>query len=388
MPIVCGVTSPNQSYASDAGFEAASALAERASLGPVHVVVASAEHAVGAGGFADALIRTAAEQAADMLVVAAGAGAATTIDRLAHDVTVPLLVVRDATPFVAWGAGRRSLRAVLGWDATATTAAAVEPLVALRRAGRIDVEVVHVYFPDEAARRYGVRIGSMVEPSAELEALLRRDIAHDLGELAGAGAVEITLARGLGHIGDPLLERAESSATDLVVVGNHHRDGLRRLSSVAARVLHEASISVLLVPLRPDAALDRAPGFNTAVVATDGSAFANRAIPYAYRLVPDSGEVHLVQVVAADESADDRALIEALLRLRPPGRPTARTIAHVVRDRDPAHAIATAAERIGADVVCIASHGRVGVARILIGSVTDRLLHVCRRPVLVLHPVE
>jgi nucleotide-binding universal stress UspA family protein len=39
-------------------------------------------------------------------------------------------------------------------------------------------------------------------------------------------------------------------------------------------------------------------------------------------------------------------------------------------------------------VVCIASHGRAGISRALIGSVTDRLLHMCRRPVLVLHPVE
>jgi nucleotide-binding universal stress UspA family protein len=124
-----------------------------------------------------------------------------------------------------------------------------------------------------------------------------------------------------------------------------------------------------------------------AVVATDGSAFANHAVPYAYRLVPENGEVHLVRVVGAGEDVDDRALLDDLMTLRPRARAT-RTFPHVVRDRDPAHGIAIAAEQVGADVVCIASHGRAGITRAVIGSVTDRLLHVCRRPVLVVHPVD
>jgi len=352
MSILCAVLSRAPGGAPDPALEAARAIAGRVGLDPPRVVTSEAA-----------------------------------LERLAHDATEPLLVVRDPAPFLAWGQGRGPLRAVLGWDDTATTAAALEPLVTLRRAGPVDVEVVHVYYPDEVAARYGLHVESLVEPSPRLEALLRRDVAHQLGELPGDGALAITPAIGLGRIGDHLLERAEASAADLVVVGNHHRGGLRRLSSVAARVLADARTSLLLVPLRPDAALDHAPRFETAVVATDGSAFANRAIPYAYRLIPGCGEVHLIRVVGSDEQVDDHTLIEGLLRLRPSGRPDTRTVAHVVRDGDPAHAIATTAERVGADVVCIASHGRAGVLRVLIGSVTDRLLHLCRRPVL-LHPVE
>jgi nucleotide-binding universal stress UspA family protein len=36
--------------------------------------------------------------------------------------------------------------------------------------------------------------------------------------------------------------------------------------------------------------------------------------------------------------------------------------------------------------VCIASHGRTGLTRALMGSVADKLLRACRRPVLILRP--
>jgi nucleotide-binding universal stress UspA family protein len=371
MSIVCGISARTPG----AG-EAARAL-QAAGLGPLFTI--DLDHARDA---AEVLFAAAAAHRAELLVVAAGPHPDDVVKHVAHRASVPLLVVRDPEPFVRWGS-ERPLRAVFGWDDTATTAAALEPLVALRQHGPVDVEVVHVYFPDDTGRRYGIRVRSMVEPTSEIEALLGRDIAHQLGEVPGAGAVKITPALGLGHIGEHLLEHATTA--DLITVGTHHRGGLRRLSSVAERVLDDAHAAVLLVPLRADAHTLAAPDFQVAVVATDGSAFANRAIPYAYRLVPD-GEVHLVRVVENDARVDDAALKANLMALRPDS--STRTVAHVVHDRDPAHAIAVTAEQLGADVVCIASHARAGIARVLIGSVVDRLLHVCRRPVLVLHPAE
>jgi nucleotide-binding universal stress UspA family protein len=44
------------------------------------------------------------------------------------------------------------------------------------------------------------------------------------------------------------------------------------------------------------------------------------------------------------------------------------------------------AERIGADVVVVASHGRTGIKRTLMGSVSSLLVERASRPVLVIHP--
>lgn len=48
-----------------------------------------------------------------------------------------------------------------------------------------------------------------------------------------------------------------------------------------------------------------------------------------------------------------------------------------------AERIADLAETGQFDLVVIGSKGRNAVSRVLIGSVTDRVVHICRRPVLV-----
>ena len=49
----------------------------------------------------------------------------------------------------------------------------------------------------------------------------------------------------------------------------------------------------------------------------------------------------------------------------------------------PAEALSDAAETRDCSMVVIGSRGRGGVARVLLGSVADRLVHICKRPVLV-----
>jgi len=300
---------------------------------------------------------------------------------------VPLLVARDPRPFEAWASGSRPLRVLIGWADDTASEAALATVVTWRRAGPVDVVLAYVYYPDEAAARYGVHAASMVEPTPALEQLIVRDIAHRVGELPGTGEVAIVPKLGLGRLADHLMELADAREVDVIAAGHHHHGGLRRLSSVAERVVGDARQSVLLAPITPEAPLAEHPQVRVVVAATDGSPLGNHAVPYAYALAPEGGEVHLVNVIGRHASVDDAARTAELLALGR-GHERAHTSAHVVRDDDPARAIAHVAERLGADVVCIASHGRTAVARVLFGSVTDRLLHLCRRPVLVLHPSE
>jgi nucleotide-binding universal stress UspA family protein len=51
---------------------------------------------------------------------------------------------------------------------------------------------------------------------------------------------------------------------------------------------------------------------------------------------------------------------------------------------NPGHDIAEYAEKIGADMIVMPSHGRSGVARLLIGSVAERTVRLAHCPVLVL----
>lgn len=51
----------------------------------------------------------------------------------------------------------------------------------------------------------------------------------------------------------------------------------------------------------------------------------------------------------------------------------------------PADLIVDAGESMGVDLIVIGSRGRQAVARVLLGSVSDRVAHLARRPVLIVH---
>lgn len=307
---------------------------------------------------------------------------------VAATASVPVLVVRDGAPFTAWARGERALRVMLGLDDSASCEPALALLRALRDIGPVDVIAAHVYYTDEAARRYGVKSRSLVESDPEIERLIVRDLERRLGELSGEGEVLFRPRCGLGRIGDHLLEIADAESADVVLVGTRQKGGLRRLSSVSSLILHDAKQSVWCVPASVHVGRLEVPRFRVALVATDLSDFGNHAVPFGYTLVGErGGEVHLLHVRDEDhEGASEADIHQRLLALVPPNQQNVTTRTDVVTGDETAQLIGETAERLGADVVVIASRGRSGIARALLGSVADKLLRTCRRPVLVLRP--
>ena len=55
----------------------------------------------------------------------------------------------------------------------------------------------------------------------------------------------------------------------------------------------------------------------------------------------------------------------------------------IVRQGQPARAIVEEADRIGADLVIVGSHGLGAVFRMILGSVSSTVLKKCRRPVMI-----
>jgi len=83
-----------------------------------------------------------------------------------------------------------------------------------------------------------------------------------------------------------------------------------------------------------------------------------------------------------------RSTLAARLRALVPGAAGIPVRTEVTYAREPAAAITAAAERLDADVVCIAPHGRGTFERLGLGSVAERVVMSCQRPVLVVHPVS
>jgi nucleotide-binding universal stress UspA family protein len=59
---------------------------------------------------------------------------------------------------------------------------------------------------------------------------------------------------------------------------------------------------------------------------------------------------------------------------------------HIVTDRGPAEGILHFAEQSGADLIAMSTHGRGGVSRLVLGSVSDKVIRSTQIPTLVYHP--
>jgi len=344
----------------------------------------------------EALVGFAETEGAQLIVIAAQSHVERSFTRLGRTAAqviarthVPVIVVRDPAPWLAFARGDRPLKLLLGIDDSATCDLGVQWTIALGKRGPLEVVLGAIYYPDDAAAHYGLPARALIEADPEIERLTERDLVRRFSGSAAPGVtragVTARARRGLGRIGDHMIELARDEQVDAIVVGTGQKTGLGRLGSVSSVIVQDAPVSVVCVPPQAVVITHNVPVLRQALVATDLSQFANRAVPYAFALTQADGVVDILHVVKEDAEIDEPALIRQLQALAPAGA-THEVRAHIVRGDDAATTMAQCAARFGVDVICIASHGRSGLTRALVGSVADRLLRVTRLPVLVLRP--
>jgi nucleotide-binding universal stress UspA family protein len=133
--------------------------------------------------------------------------------------------------------------------------------------------------------------------------------------------------------------------------------------------------------------------FKTIVLALDGSDGSRKAIPFATKLAQDDKAAILIAHVEERNLGKgggplhvDEEEIKAEIRkqadeLSAQGIDTSIQMVDVMLG-GPAHAIEEIANKAGADLIVLGTRGHSPVAGLLLGSVTQRLLHIARRPVL------
>lgn len=219
-----------------------------------------------------------------------------------------------------------------------------------------------------------------------------------------------------GHVwedeaGYSIRQMVEIHRPDLVVMSTHGRSGLGRVvwGSVADYVLHHTTVPILMIPRGVEGGWTNMsrPRF---VVPLDGSSLAEEALPIAEELARAfTGEIVLVE--AAEPSAwlqgtdpwaaysADFSLYElGLEQTEAAGRyldSVANTLNQkgitasvTVQNDRAASAIRQAVRDHQARAIVMATHGRGGTTRLLMGSVTDAVVRSARVPVLVVRPVE
>ncbi|HEX6938885.1 MAG TPA: universal stress protein [Longimicrobiales bacterium] len=239
------------------------------------------------------------------------------------------------------------------------------------------------------------------DADARLERLAR-SVAHDYGVPASHALLD-------GPVVETIDRYARDMGADLITMTTHGRGGLRRawLGSVADGLVRRTRLPVLLIrPRRRPTGRLRLAAFRRVLLPLDGSGLAEQVIPAALAVAgPTAAEFLLLRIVPpldvpqpwvaeyavyVQESGVRQRLDEAEAyldhvagRLRRDGVVAAT---RAVVQGQAAIAILEEARRVRADLIAMATHGRGGVVRMVIGSVADTVLRRAPAPLLLLRP--
>ncbi len=241
---------------------------------------------------------------------------------------------------------------------------------ATRLDGRLHLRSVHAEPED--------RIGLALDPDPEAE--WRRMLPEEHRLLAEvASAIPDALAGRHELVPGPpvpaLVEAAEGF--DLTIVGTHGRRHLELLAegSVAAHVVRMVTQPVLVVPLVEPGGLPQPLKIMVGVESLDTS-WASARLACAW--FGDGIDLHVVHVEPDQPWAEAPAW-----RARLDEAGISATV-HEARGAATADSLAAVADQLSPDLVVVRTHGRTGVSRLVQGSVSERLLRLVHRPVLVL----
>jgi nucleotide-binding universal stress UspA family protein len=234
---------------------------------------------------------------------------------------------------------------------------------------------------------------------ADAERALAYSVSVATGGVARAGRKDVQVLPRLVE-GVPFIEiirHGRHGRNELIVVGRHGERTFRELflGSTAERVIRKGDTSILVVAPRPSAPYDRP------LAAVDCSETSRRAVELAWRLATPGAQV--IDVIHAYEPISpntlrranifDEPAIEYRLAARRQAESAVETFLSAadaappakvtVREGDARRVILDVAAQRDADLIAVGTHGRSGLAHILLGSVAEAVIRGAASDVLV-----
>lgn len=214
---------------------------------------------------------------------------------------------------------------------------------------------------------------------------------------------EVTTQLRAGRAAAGILAAARDLDSDAIVMATHGRSQMAAflLGSVSRELVQMTNRPLVLVRPGQGPRLDAAsPALRRIVVTLDGSAFAERVLPYAVGLARDhQAEIIALAVPEIPEAEVYGALAEVVAQLREQAEALSRhyvrrVVAALLEDgiqarglvggNEAARDVIHQAEVQDADLIMLATHGSGGLSGLLLGSVASRVVDHAKRPVFLL----
>ncbi len=359
-------------------------------------------------GYAPAVILEAAHAPKISLVVVGSHGRKTAArlllgscaEKVARSSPCPVLVAREDGLDLARWESELPLRLAAATDGSSASGAVFYWVRTAAPTPPSEVALMRSYWPPQEAARYGIDDpwqGNDGHP--ELLKLIERDVRRESEALGGAHPPSLRLRVAVREAGEELAADAAEMGVDALVIGiPKHRLG--HWTPIAPKsVLRAARCPVFCIPEGFQPTTHHIPRFRSVLIASDLSELAREAILPAYGLLAGGGQAHLCHVFEKEKpgargkvsvkpalSVQERETIETKLRGQVPPEAADHgigTYVSVVEGESVASEILQAAERLDVDAVALASHGRTGLGRVLLGSVAEEVARRSSRPLLI-----
>lgn len=233
----------------------------------------------------------------------------------------------------------------------------------------------------------------------EQEELLEAQAERAVDDVAGLAQTRlsgrITTAVERGPPFRTINEYVDDHGVDLIVMGTQGRSGLERilLGSVAEKTLRTASVPVIMVPPGASDAESDEMTYEDILLPTDGSQGAEVAVEWGIALAEVyDATIHTVYSVDTSGFVGAEGVAELYDALEQTGRDALETVrtracaadvsvAGHVASGPAARTILSYGEEHDIDLIVMGTHGRSGVRRYLIGSVTEAVVRNADVPV-------
>lgn len=276
-------------------------------------------------------------------------------------------------------------RILVAVDGSPASLHALKETFRLVRAERGSVGVVSVVPPHDGELRL-VGVSNVIE---KMRAPARKALAEAAGVAESEGMTLQTYAlQGEPH--EVIVSVAEEEGYDLIAVGvkGHNVCETVLMGSTTARVIGFGHTPVLVVPLQSQLTWQRI------LVPVDGSASSQVAVHLAFQLGEAYGSEVLVVSVADVPSHVYGISGEAAEKMIADSRRHLDKIAsealsheaqaeYILREGEPARILIELASQRSSNLIIMGSHGRTGLTRLLMGSVTERVIQGSPCPILV-----
>jgi len=240
-----------------------------------------------------------------------------------------------------------------------------------------------------------------------VDTLLNEKRTSSAGYLETVGrsfeAVRLSSAVEIGKPEDLILDKAGADPQTLVVMATHGRSGIQRwvLGSVADKVLHGVANDLFLVRASEQGKTEGTATLTKVIVPLDGSPLAEKILPQVIELGTKMPlEVILMRAYALPPAISPNEytgfsqelfnqlegeakdyLVEKSQELSEQGL---RNISYVIDLGYGAEEITRLARKTPDNFIAMCTHGRSGVKRWALGSVTDRVVRHSGDPVLII----